>query len=132
MWCLLLTSVRASTRKRWRLALAVQALQQRRYLRPDDLAVLVGHFTHLQLARRLLLSVWSAVYAFVHRSSRQRQRLPDDALEELQLAAALLPLACADLTADLAAAVYVSDASEEYFSVMRGHPVDEKDTLGAF
>ena len=81
------------------------------YANQRAMQAIIGRWTWPMLIRRPALSTFSAVYAFIQRTSRRIAPLPHQVIQELTTACGLLPLLYADFSTSFAPFVVCSDAS---------------------
>jgi hypothetical protein len=103
----------APTSRYWQLKSVVDGVIRRQWVRPREVASLVGRFTNLFLLHRPALAIFSCVYIFIQRVGNRTARLWPSVARELQLAIALLPIVRASVSRPVHPYVLQTDASPE-------------------
>ena len=112
--------------------LALDWLARQPWVTGKQVERLIGHCVHFMLLRRELLSIFRAMYDFVHKSYSKKRPLFASAAREAKWASALLGLCSVDLRKDWSGRVTASDASLSGVAVCcRELPRDEVAAIGS-
>ena len=113
------TGARPTATRIWRLIRAVESIRSRQLMTGRELECLLGHFTYIFLLSRPCLAVFRACYSYVRTHYHRRRRVWNSVLQELRVAAGLLPLIAVDFFRAWSDSVYCSDACLSGFAVHR-------------
>lgn len=110
-------TAKISPNRVWKLRLAIDHVLSCRYLSPESLEAIVGHYTWACLLRREGLCVLQHVYEFIRCKGSGPIPLWPSVAQELMWARALLPLLVTHLSLPWQPTVYTSDASDTGYGV---------------